>query len=413
MKKLRRKKSKGRAFNLPDFKSYWNVLLATSRQTVFFGIATAFVIGLMVFKLASLTPGLSAGEVATFNNAASLSTLADNMVNAPYRLAVNAATQVFDSAFGLRLVNASLGALSVIIFYLLVRRLFTAYISFAATALFATNSLLLATARQATPHIMLLSLLALIGTGFYLRFGKRHDIGWILTAAVVGLTLYVPGMVFFIVAAALWQFRQVRKSFEQLRTPIITTASVVLGVLITPLIVNIIRQPDLWRAYLGFPEQFASNLEMLKYAGTAVLSFFIRTPEEPAFWLGRQLILDIFAVFMFGYGALTLLRQWRLDRLWTLAGVFLLSILWIGMTTNRLAVVLLLPFVYILVGIGLQRFANKWTEVFPRNPIARWTGGILLFAAIMVSINFQAYRYFVAWPNNDRTKAIYTEQYPS
>lgn len=405
-------KRKFRRPKVPDVRRIWNFLLAMSLDTVLTVLAVAVLGGLMLWRLGSLLPGLSAAEVNTFMSASSLQAIADNAVNAPYKLAVYVSTHIFDSAFGLRLVGGVIGIISVIIFYLIARRLFSRNIAVASTAMLATNSLFLNVTRQATANVMLLSLLALIGAGFYLRFGKRPDIGWIAAAAVIGLSLYVPGMAFFIAAAVLWQFRHARKTFEQLKTPVITTASVTLGVLIAPLILSLILNFSLWRAYLGFPEQFAPISEMIKYAGTAVLSLYARTPHEPSWWLGRQPIMDIFTAFMFTYGAFVLLRQYKLDRLWTIGGVFLLSLLWIGATGNRLAVVILIPFVYLVTAVGLQWFDNRWTSVFPRNPIARWTGGLLLFGAIVLAVNFQSHRYFTAWPNNDQTKAQFSHQLP-
>lgn len=390
---------------------YINLFLAMSRATLLTIGALGVIAGLMFYRLGSLTPGLSSAEVKTYQSALSISDINDNMVNAPYKLAVFVSTHVFDSAFGLRLVGAFLGAISIIIFYLLARRLFNSYISLAVTAMFASSSLLLAVARQATPNVMLLSLLAIIGTGFYLRFGKRHDIGWLLTSLVVGLSLYVPGMFFFILAAAAWQFHNVRKSFEQLKTPIITAASVILGLVIAPLIISIIRDPSLWRAYLGLPESFAPVAEMAKYAGTAIASLFAMSPHEPTYWLGRQPVLDIFATVMIVYGGIILLRQYKLDRFWTIAGIFLLAVIYIGITTNRLAIILLLPFAYIVAGIGIQNLINQWTSVFPKNPIARIIGSMLLFITIAFSINFQTHRYFVAWPNNTQTKAVYNQSF--
>jgi 4-amino-4-deoxy-L-arabinose transferase-like glycosyltransferase len=390
---------------------YVNLFLAMSRATLLTIGAMGIIAGLMFYRLNTLTPGLSEAEINTYQSASSLGVIGENMVNAPYKLAMFFVTHVFESAFGLRIIGASLGAVSIIVFYLLARRLFNGYISLATTAMFATSSLLLSVARQATPNVMLLSLLALIGTGFYLRFSRRHDIGWILSAVVVGLTLYVPGMVFFILAAALWQFRSVHKSFEQLKTPIITIASVTLGLLIAPLIISLIREPQLWRAYLDLPAEFAPINEMAKYAGTAVVSLFAMSPHEPTYWLGRQPVLDVLASVMFVYGLFVLAKQYRLDRLWTLGGIFLMTLVFIGVTTDRLAIVLLLPFVYIVVGIGMQHFINQWTNVFPRNPIARILGGVLLLSAIMLSINFQSHRYFVAWPNNYQTKAVFNRQF--
>lgn len=391
---------------------YLNLFLAMSRATLLTIGALATIAGLMFYRLGRLTPGLSEAEVETYQSVNSLSAIGDNMVNAPYKIVVYVSTHIFSSPFGLRLTGAMLGALAVIIFYLLARRLYSGYISLATTAMFASSSLLLSVARQATPNVMLLSLLALIGTGFYLRFGRRHDLGWILTAAVVGLSLYVPGMVFFIVAAAIWQFRHAHRSFEQLKTPVITTTSAILGILIAPIIISLIRDPGLWRSYLGLPEVFAPVLEMARYAGTAVVSLFAYSPSNPTYWLGRQPVFDIFATVMFIFGSWALFKKYRLDRLWTLGGIFLLTLVWIGITTNRLGIVLLLPFVYIVVGFGMQRLMNQWNSVFPKNPIARIFGGLLLAGAVCLSLNFQAYRYFIAWPNNDATKSAYSQAYP-
>lgn len=397
----------------PFFEKYWSTILSTSRTVLFHIVGLVVLSGLMLYRLGSLNPDISQAELDTLNSASSLAAIGNDMVNAPYKLAVFFSTQLFDSTFGLRLVNAGLGILAVVIFYLLVRRLYGSLITVSTTAMFATSSLLLATSRQATPHIMLLSVLLLIGVGFYLRFGKRSDIGWLLTVFVVGLTLYAPGMAPFVIAAAAWQFRRTRISFEQLKTPIIIGASVMLGVLCAPLIISIIRDPGIWRGYLGLPETFVPPVEMLKYSASAIASLFFRSPLQPDFWLGRQPILDIFAVVMFVYGSYTLIRQYKLDRLWTLGGIFLIAIIWIGLTTNRLGIILLLPFVYIIVGIGLQNLINQWLVVFPRNPIARTVGSILLAIAICLSINFQTYRYFVAWPNNDDTRSAFSLPYPS
>lgn len=400
-------------FKRPDIKKIWNFLLAMSRATATIIVALGVVLGLMFYKLGGLLPGLSHTEVATYESAGSLSAIADNMVNAPYKLAVFMSTNILDSTFGLRFTGAVVGVLSVVIFYLLARRLFTGYISLATTAMFATSTLLLSATRQATPNTMLLSVLALIGAGFFLRFGKRPDIAWLLIAIVVGLSVYVPGMVLFVLAAAVWQFRHARKSFELLNPQIVIATSVILSLLIVPLIINLIREPHLWREYLALPAQFPPVLDMLKFAGRAVGGLFALAPLGSEFWLGRQPILDVFAIAMLIYGTYWLNRQYRLDRLWTLAGIFLLSFAWIAVTGNSMGVVLFLPFTYIVIGIGMQNFINQWMKVFPRNPIARMVGGLIMLFAIGLSVNFQSHRYFVAWPNNDQTREVFSQPYPS
>lgn len=388
-----------------------SVIFNVSRATLLSILGLAIAAGLMLFQLASLTPGLSHTEMATAQSASSFSAIADNMVNAPYKTAVLISTKLFDSAFGLRLVGAVVGAASIVAFYLLVRQLFGKYISIIVTIMFGSSSLLLHNSRLATPNVMLLVLLALIAAGFYLRFGKRKDLGWMLIAATVGISLYTPGMIIFILGAALWQFRHVRKSFEQLSPVAIVITSVIFGILCVPLVVSLIRDIDLWRGYLGLPMVFEPFMTMVKYAGTAVASLFAISPHDPVYWLGRQPVLDVFATAMFVYGAYNLIRQYRLDRLWTILGIFLIAILWIGASTNRQGIIILLPFVYIVIGIGIQNFLNIWLKVFPRNPIARTTGSLLLLAAICLSVNFQAYRYFIAWPNSNQTKAVFQQEF--
>lgn len=387
-------------------------LLNVSRTTLLSAVGVCIIAALMLFRLSSLTNGLSEVEISTLQSASSISSITEHMVNAPYKLAVYVTTHVFDSAFGLRLTGSIVGGGAIVLFYLLNRKLFGTYVSVIVTAMFGSSSLLLHNARLATPNSMLLSLLAVIAVGFYLRFGKRKDIGWILTAATVGLSVYTPGMIIFLLGAGLWQFRHVRKSFEQLQTPIIIITSVVFGLLIAPFIISLVRDIEMWRAYVGLPMEFAPIDVMARYAGTAVVSIFVMSPNDPNYWLGRQPVLDIFSSAMLLYGAYHLIRQYRLDRLWTIGGIFLLAVLWIGASTNRWAILILLPFIYLVIGVGIQKFINVWLKVFPRNPIARTFGSALLCIAIALSLNFQIYRYFVAWPHADATKAVFSEQYP-
>lgn len=399
-------------YKLPGARDLGNLVLAEWRTALIIGGSVAAAAGLMFWRLSRLAPGLSPAELDTYHSAESLGAIGDHMVNAPYKLWLLINTSLFDSVFGLRLAGATVGLGTIILFYLLVKQVLNARVAIITTAMFATSSLLLSVSRQATPNAMLLSLLAIIAAGFYLRFGKRTDWGWLTVVIITSLSLYVPGMLFFIVPAMAWQFRHVRKTFDRLDTRIIVAASIVMGVLCAPLLISLIRDSNLWRGYLGLPEQLAPLSDMAKYAGTAVVSLFARSPHEPTFWLGRQPVLDVFATVMFVYGLYALVKQYKLDRLWTLGGVFVLALLWIGITTNRLGIVLLLPFVYLIVGFGLQRFIDQWLSVFPRNPIARGTGWILLLVAVCIAVNFQAYRYFIAWSNSDTTKAVFTQHYP-
>src|SRR5690606_6040119 len=98
----------------------------------------------------------------------------------------------------------------------------------------------------------------------------------------------------------------------------IVASSVIFGILCAPFIVSLVRDPGLWRAYLGLPAELATVIDMLKQAGTAAISLFAFSPVDVRYWLGRQPILDIFASAMFVLGIYSLVKQHKLDRLWTI-----------------------------------------------------------------------------------------------
>lgn len=375
-------------------------------------LGIAVILFLMLFRLENLTPGISEVELETYNSTQSLSAIVNNPVNAPYKIAVFSSMQTFDSVFGLRLIGALLGAVSIALFLLVSSKLFSPFVAISTTALFGSSSLLLATARSATAQIMLLSLIAIITAGYYIRFYKRKDIGWIVAALIIGLSIYVPGIALFLLPAAIWQFKQIRKSFEGLRPPVIIISSVIFGILCVPLIASLVRDPSLWQSYLGLPENFSAASEILRNTGKAFLTLFVITPHNPSFWLGRQPVLDVFATIIFIYGVISLLGNFKLERFWIIVGVFVIGLLWIGVTANNLNLIILLPLTYVIVGFGLQRLINQWLKVFPKNPIARYAGTALLTVAIAVSANFQLQRYFSAWPNSSATKEALSHQLP-
>lgn len=388
-------------------------LLGISRNAALVFVGVAIVLFLMLFRLVSLTPGVSDKEIEVYNSASSASAITSDMVNAPYKAAVFISTRVFEPYFGLRLVGAIVGISAIILFFLLVRHLYGNPIGLATTAMFATSSLLLGMSRTATPNIMLLSILAISAIGAYLRFGKRPELAWIVGVFVIGLSLYVPGVILYLVPAIIWQFRYIKSSLEKLNTSLIITISLIFGVLVTPLLFSIVQNPSIIESYIGLKTPLESIVIMGKYAAVSVISIFARSPMDNAYWLGRQPILDIFASAMFVCGAYSYIKKYRLHRMWLVLGVAVLSIAWIGITTNRYSIIILLPFIYIVIGGGLRMMADRWLEIFPKNPIAKYIGFGLLVIAITSSINFQLQRYFIAWPNHKPTIEAFSGQLPN
>lgn len=393
-------------------KKVWNTILAMSRPTLALLVAASLVSGLMVYKLATLLPGISTSELSTYTDSGSLAVIFENAINGPYKLLVYVLTSFSDSVFALRLSGAIVGILSVGIFYLFVSRLMTPLVAVASTLMFATTSSLLHASRLASPEMMLLTLLIIIAAGFYLRFNNRNSLVWLLSAAVIGLSLYVPGMIIFVVLAVAFQFRRIKKSFEELKPLTIILISLILSIVLAPLIISLIRSPDNLRSLFGLPSDLPSVAEFGKNIYRSLASIFVISQPNPVTHIGRQPILDIFTTVLVLYGFVTLSKQSKLDRFWLIIGLFIVTILWVSLTQNLANLIVLVPFLYILAGIGLQRLINQWVGVFPRNPIAKIIGYGLVVVTVGLTINLHIQRYFIAWPNTEETKATFSLQLP-
>jgi NhaP-type Na+/H+ and K+/H+ antiporter len=92
----------------------------------------------------------------------------------------------------------------------------------------------------------------------------------------------------------------------------------------------------------------------------------------------------------------------------TLFSSMLLLLLIIPFSPNfSMDIVLLLPFVYIGIITGIVELINQWFTYFPRNPLARNIGISLLVFSISLTSAYHLESYFVAWPNDPDTKAVY------
>ena len=54
--------------------------------------------------------------------------------------------------------------------------------------------------------------------------------------------------------------------------------------------------------------------------------------------------------------------------------------------------------------------SNKWNEVFPLNPIAKYIGNAIVVVAVLFVGFYHINRYFFAWRNNPETKQSFTVQ---
>jgi hypothetical protein len=391
-------------------KRAWNFALIMWRPVLLLIAAACLLLIIFGFRLGSLNGGMSAAEAQTYQQSSSLSAIWDRPVNAPYKLVVYILSRVSIQTSVLRLASVGIGMATVVFFYLISRRLFRPLLALGITGLFATSSIVLQGSRSLTTDVMMLGLVFLLWLTFLFRYYRAHQFAWIIGSAVIGIMLYTPPISLFVLAAAIWQQKRIRQSFEQLKPATIAISTSIFFAFLLPMVISLVVEPALWRSYLGLPDHFAPLVSMAKALAYIPISLVALSPPDPLHWLGRQPVLDAAVAIPFIYGLITLIRNPKLDRLWALLAIFVLGSLWIALSDRHSNILLLIPFVYIVIGLGIQALLTLWFDTFPRNPLARWTGAVLMGIIIVFSLNFQILRYFVAWAHNPETRALYNQQ---
>lgn len=391
-----------------QIKGFWPKL-------VIYGVVFLLVGVLLFAWLDSLLPGYAAIEVETYQTAVnlSLSSLLENPVNAPYYLAVKALSIISDQGYILvRLVSALIGLVTVAIFFWILRKWFSMRTAVLGTLLFATSAWFLHTSRLGSPDGLMFLLLALVAAGVWLK-RTNNPFVLILCFILAGLSLYVPGLIWFVILVVIWEFKQIDFLFKR------QLWAVSLGILLfmamaTPLAWAIYRSPELAKSVAGLPTQgWPDLLQVIQNLGLEVpLALFARAPADAVTWLGNLPVLDVFAAAMFILGAYVFAKYGRLSR----AKMFIpvIGLGWILVALGGgVSLSVLLPFVYLVIAGGVGLFIDSWIGIFPRNPIAKALGAGLVGLAVTIACIFQLRSYFIAWPNNVETRKVFTHQSPS
>jgi 4-amino-4-deoxy-L-arabinose transferase-like glycosyltransferase len=371
-------------------------------------IAVALTTSVLFFRLGGLVPGFAQAELSTLASSSNLRRIIENPINAPYKLPQSLLQSLgIDNAVAMRGVSAIFGLLSVCLFYFILRHWFSVRPALLGTLLMATSSWFLHTARFGTPDILQLAgILAILACGLWLRFNKRRSLSVFAACASVVLSLYIPGLVWFTAAMLLWRRKIILHEFTLLPVFHVVLACLASALLIAPLIYATVRRPGLLSELAGFPNKFIGLEEIGRNLITVPQNLFISGPSNQVRWLGHLPLLDVFSIAMFALGVYYLYCHWRLDRAKMLAGIFIFGSLLISLG-GSVTLTLLLPFVYIIITVGLSLMMQQWFTVFPRNPVARSLGVGLLSVALLLSIIYHTTRYFIAWPNAPATRQAY------
>lgn len=372
-------------------------------------IGAAVVTGLLVYRLGTLTPGLSAIEGNRYPYAMGWHGLYvypfDFQINLLHVLGFK-----IDNHYGallLRLPSIIYGLMATGLFALLIKHWHGTRTTLLATALFACNAWFLHVSRLAANDILYLwaILLLLVVQLFMLKLSSRSAV-WYLSLLLCGSVLYIPGMVWFVLLSLWWQRAGIINGWRAHGLLWQRTIYVLCGIVWLPLLIyrlNSIHQLIIW---LGLPSVF--NLAIIGRQLLFVpVHILVRGPFDPQRWLGHAPLLDVFTLALTLAGIWFYIRHFKATRTRVLFSYSLVGFILVGLG-GSVPLSVLVPLALIFSATGIAYLLHQWLTVFPNNPFARRIGIGLVTLGVVVSCSYNLRAYFVAWPHNPATRSAYT-----
>jgi hypothetical protein len=365
---------------------------------------------LLWHRLGSLTGGLSAGEIKSATQPVGWHGIFHDPLDLPLKL-VRSVVYGFASDHGqilTRLPNTLFGGIAVICFGWLVWLWHGRRTAIYTTLLFGTSAWTLHVSRLASFDVLYLCAIPLLLlTQALLYRNHTKPLIWYASLVVGGLMLYIPGLIWLLVAHLFLQRNTLIQAWKNAANGR-RLISILLVVMWLPLLLIDFLRSGHFMQWLGLPTNFDPPLTILKHLAGVLVHLFIRGPQYPDTWLGRAPILDAFTLLAAVLGIYFYIRHRQAWRSQTLGIMFILGVILVGLN-GAVGLSLLVPLLYLMAAAGLTYLLHEWLQVFPQNPLARGLGIGLIALLVGLSCLYNLRAYFVAWPHNQTT--LQTFQY--
>lgn len=363
--------------------------------------------GLLFGAIGTLPGGYAATEAKSLAISNNLSTITQQPVNTPYTVLVWIGSKATNHNIIVTRIVAALFAIGVaVLFYWVVMHWYSKRIAIIATALFVCSSGYLHAARYGTALILQMATICLLAVPWLYKRAKGERAVTYLIAVVLAITAYVPGMLWFQLLGLIILRKPIFSLFRRLgrkHTALIISLYVAL---LVPIIWASIHNFDSLLLILGVPSTIPSISDIANNALDLIKSIAFRGYYSPEYWLYGAPLLNVAEVIFFIAGCILLFKRPMANANYWLLAALAVSILLVVLGGN-VAIFILVPLVYLVIAAGVYYLLNQWLSVFPRNPIARATGVIIIGMIVVFSIYYHLRAYYIAWPRAPETEHVY------
>ena len=377
------------------------------RQTIYATILLVL-LAAIVMQLSILPSKFAMSEIDYATQSQSYTSIGQNPLSLPHKLATYTVTIFSDSARWVRAISIVFFGFCVVALYRILKRWHSDQIALFSSLLFATNATALAVGRLGTPLVMLFGWAIIISLLLWLQHGNSRKIAPFFLIVFSASLLYVPGAPYFFILLGLLFGKKLLYTVSKLKRSTMVVAIISAIFVLLPLILSFFSDIAVLREWLLLPEKIEIRsivIDILRVPS----AFIYRSPVDPLLNVGRLPILDVASGGFFLIGLYAYQKHIKLVRTRVMILTAVLSVILGALGEVAVASVILLPFVYSVVGAGINFVLNEWYGVFPKNPFARSFGLLLVTFVVLMSVYYQLTRFLVVWPQTPETRAVYTQ----
>ena len=374
----------------------------------FLGLGAIFVLFLFTFRLSSLNVGINKFEISSINASSGLNVILSNSINLPYKISTYLSSIVYSHhIFLYRFMSVIWALFFIYLFYLVIKKKFGPNIATILAILLMCSAWILHVSRSAVPDVMYLSTILIFWFRDYLRVNRNLNRIFLILVSILVFYLYTPGMIWIGLIGILWQREVIKELLSRIDRKFLILIGIYGIILLIPLIYSIVNNPSHALSILGIPTSKPNLLVMIETFFKLPYNILVSMPVNPILWLGATPLLDFFTSSLILVGLYRYIREWPNNYIKIILATLLVSSILYSLGGQVSLTMIIIP-LYLIAATGLSFLITRWYRVFPRNPIPRLLGSILIVLALFVSVIYNTRSYFIAWPNNSKTAQQYT-----
>ncbi len=360
-------------------------------------------LGLLGYHLLRLVP-FGPNEQAQHLGSATMSAIKNDISFGPLKGAQITLLKITENDIYMRLASVAVALVAALILYAMLRKWYTARVSFLTSIMFITSSWFLHQGRLVNLDVLYLITAPAVLVAFMLLISKRNSRKLPIVAILLALTLYTPGTWPFIIFVAVVLRKHIISALKVISRKVKLISAGLFLVILAPLVYSFVVKSEQIVRWLGLDiHQTFSAHAIGSHLLAIPKQLLYHGPADAGIWLVGTPVFDIMTTALIVLGSYAYVTGHYASRQTLVFGMLIIAVILIGIG-NVTTLSLLIPVLYLVVANGIAYMLQSWFTVFPRNPVARPIGLAILCIVIAGSCFYQLNRYFVAWPHAANTR---------